>query len=94
VGVGKGCKYAQMGHRVPTGDRIDQGFQGVQEVWIMHAQGLASSSSTAQLFGRSLRTGRSVREGKFLQACPNGDPREPGRLGHAAYASSSHRASF
>src|SRR4029450_13261888 len=60
----------------------------------MHAQGLASSSSTAQPFGWSLRTGRTVREGEFLQACPNGDPREPSRLGHAAHASSSHGAGF
>src|SRR4030095_16817590 len=60
----------------------------------MHAQELASSSSTAQPFGWSLRTGRTVREGEFLQACPNGDPREPSRLGHAAHASSSHGAGF
>src|SRR4030095_4806507 len=60
----------------------------------MHAQELASSSSTAQPFGWSLRTGRTVREGEFLQACPNGDPREPSRLAHAAHASSSHGAGF
>ena len=40
----------------------------------MQAQGLASSSSTAHPFGRSLQTGRRVRAGEFLQACPNGDP--------------------
>jgi len=47
---------------------------GVQEVRIMHAQGLASSSSLAQPFGRSLRIRRSVREGEFLHAGPNSDP--------------------
>ena len=39
----------------------------------MQAQGLASSSSTAHPFARSLETGRSVRAGD-LQACPNGAP--------------------
>src|SRR5438128_932398 len=66
----------------------------MQEVWIMDAQRFASSASTAHPFGRSLRTGRRVRAGKFLQACPNGDPGEPGRFGDAAHTSSSHGAGF
>src|SRR5439155_13824829 len=66
----------------------------MQEVWIMDAQRFASSASTAHPFGRSLRTGRRVRAGKFLQACPNGDPGEPGRFGYAAQTSSSHGAGF
>src|SRR6266446_1861279 len=60
----------------------------------MEAQRFASSASTAQPFGRSLRTGRRVRAGKFLQACPNGDPGEPGRFGHAANTSSSQGTGF
>jgi len=60
----------------------------------MDAQRFASSAPTAQPCGRSLRTGRRVRAGKFLQACPNGDPREPGRFGDAAHTSSSHGAGF
>ena len=60
----------------------------------MDAQRFASSASTAHPFGRSLRTGRRVRAGKFLQACPNGDPGEPGRFGDAAHTSSSHGAGF
>src|SRR5262245_4699022 len=60
----------------------------------MQAQGLAASSATAHPFGWSLRTGHTVREGEFLQAGPNGNPREPGRLGHAANAASSHGAGF
>src|SRR5712691_11386966 len=66
----------------------------MQEVWIMDAQRFASSASPAQPFGRSLRTGRRVRAGQFLQACPNGDPGEPGRFGYAAHPSSSHGAGF
>src|SRR5947199_7203707 len=66
----------------------------MQEVWIMDAQRFASSASTAHPFGRSLRTGRRVRAGKFLQACPNGDPGEPGRFGHAAHTSSSQGTGF
>src|SRR5438132_7237133 len=66
----------------------------MQEVWIMDAQRFASSASTAHPFGRSLLTGRRVRAGKFLQACPNGDPGEPGRFGDAAHTSSSHGAGF
>src|SRR2546422_4359424 len=66
----------------------------MQEVWIMDAQRFASSASTAQPFGRSLRTGGRVRTGKFLQACPNGDPGESGRFGYAAHTSSSHGAGF
>src|SRR5438445_6977728 len=66
----------------------------MQEVWIMDAERFAASASTAHPFGRSLRTGRRVRAGKFLQACPNGDPGEPGRFGHAAHTSSSQGTGF
>jgi hypothetical protein len=84
----------EEGHRVPTGDRIDQRFSGMQEVWSRDAQRFASSASTAQPFGRSLRTGHRVRAGQFLHACPHGDPGEPGRFGDAAHTSSSQGAGF
>src|SRR6266436_6034566 len=66
----------------------------MQEVWILEAQRLTSSASTAQPFGRSLWTGRRARAGTFLQACPHGDPGEPGRFGHAAHTSSSQGTGF
>src|SRR5438128_1463834 len=66
----------------------------MQEVWIMEAQRLASSASPAQPFGRRRRTGRRIRTAKFLQACPNGDPGEPGRFGHAAHTSSAQSTGF
>ena len=38
---------SEQRHRVATGHRINEGFQGLYEVWITHPQWFASPSRTA-----------------------------------------------
>jgi hypothetical protein len=62
----------QERHRVATGHRIDQGFQGTDKVQSMGVQGLASPARTADLCHRSLRGCGRDRVGEFLSARPYG----------------------
>src|SRR5882672_2160088 len=70
----------QERHRVATGHRLDQGFEGVHEVRIMRTQGLTSPARTAYPLHGSLRSSGRDRVGEFLHAGPYGGTRQPGRL--------------
>src|SRR6266568_3680819 len=84
----------QERHRVATGHRIDQGFQGTDEVRIMRTQRLTSPARTAYPLHRSLWVRRRDREGEFLQAGPYGSAGQLGRLGHVTDPPSSNGAGF